>query len=86
MLFFNRTLPLIVAFAFGMLGIVIFYIPHSAAQSVEREMALWVRIVFALLKSKSTEIFLGAFAGTQALKLFVTVTVDFSLFSHASAF
>ena len=47
MLFFNRTLPLIVAFAFGMLGIVIFYIPHSAAQSVEREMALWVRIVFA---------------------------------------
>ena len=31
MLFFNRTLPLIVAFAFG----------------VEREMALWVRIVFA---------------------------------------
>ena len=47
MLFFNRTLPLIVAFAFGMLGIVIYYIPHSGAQSVEREMALWVRIVFA---------------------------------------
>jgi hypothetical protein len=45
-----------------------------------------VRIAFALQKSKSTEIFLGAFAGTQALKLFVTVTVDFSLFSHASAF
>ncbi|MBT6623470.1 MAG: hypothetical protein HOB41_26670, partial [Gemmatimonadetes bacterium] len=47
MLFFNRTLPLIIAFAFGMLGIVIYYVPHSGAQSVEREMALWVRIVFA---------------------------------------
>ena len=47
MLFFNRTLPLIVAFVFGMIGIATYYIPHSASQSLEREMALWVRIVFA---------------------------------------
>ena len=47
MLFFNRTLPLIVAFVFGMIGIATYYIPHSASQSLEREVALWVRIVFA---------------------------------------
>jgi hypothetical protein len=47
MLFFSRTLPLAVAFSFGMLGIVIYYIPHGNAQSLEREMALWVRIIFA---------------------------------------
>ena len=47
MLFLNRTLPLILAFGFGVLGIVIYYVPHANAQSLEREMALWVRIVFA---------------------------------------
>ena len=47
MLFFSRTLPLAVAFVFGLLGIAIYYIPHSYAQSFEREMSLWVRIIFA---------------------------------------
>lgn len=47
MLFFSRTLPLVFAFVFGLIGIATFYIPHSAAQSLEREMALWVRIVAA---------------------------------------
>ena len=47
MLFLNRTLPLILAFGFGVLGIVIYYVPQANAQSLEREMALWVRIVFA---------------------------------------
>ena len=47
MLFLSRTLPLVFAFVFGLIGIATFYIPHGAAQSLEREMALWVRIVAA---------------------------------------
>ena len=47
MIFLSRTLPLIVAFCFGVLGIAIYYIPHSSAQNLERELALWLRIVFA---------------------------------------
>ncbi len=47
MLFFSRTLPLAVAFVFGILGIAIYYIPHGQAQNFEREMSLWVRIIFA---------------------------------------
>ena len=47
MLILKRTIPVIVAFFFGMLGIAIYYIPHAAAQNIEREMALWLRIVFA---------------------------------------
>ncbi|MEW6752600.1 MAG: hypothetical protein AB1505_16685 [Candidatus Latescibacterota bacterium] len=43
----TRTLPLLVAFAFGALGVAIYYIPHAGAQEVEREMALWLRIVSA---------------------------------------
>ena len=47
MFFFSRTLPLVFAFVFGLIGIATFYIPHGAAQGLEREMALWVRIVAA---------------------------------------
>ena len=47
MIFLSRTLPLVVAFAFGMLGVIGYYVPHGDAQSAEREMALWMRIVFA---------------------------------------
>ena len=47
MLFFSRTVPVIVAFLFGMLGIIIYYVPHTIAQNIEREMALWLRVVFA---------------------------------------
>jgi len=47
MTFLSRTLPVVVAFCFGILGIAIYYIPHSGAQNIERELALWLRIVFA---------------------------------------
>jgi hypothetical protein len=47
MLFLTRSLPLIVAFGFGIAGIAVYYIPHAAAQDVERELALWLRIVYA---------------------------------------
>ena len=45
MLFLTRTLPVLMAFAFGIVGIAIYYIPHSGAQDVERELSLWLRIV-----------------------------------------
>ena len=51
MLFLRRTLPLIIAFVIGIIGILVYYIPHSAAQNLEQELATWDRIVaaFALL-------------------------------------
>ena len=36
MLFLRRTLPLIVALTFGLIGIAIYYIPHSGAQRMGR--------------------------------------------------
>ncbi len=47
MLFFTRTLPLIIAFAFGAIGISVFYIPHQGAEDLTTELSLWVRIVAA---------------------------------------
>ena len=47
MLFLSRTLPVLAAFAFGVVAMAIYYIPHPASQEVERELALWLRIVFA---------------------------------------
>lgn len=47
MLFLRRTLPLIVALTFGLIGIAIYYIPHSGAQRMEQELSLWLRIVSA---------------------------------------
>ena len=47
MLFWSRTLPVIIAFCFGAMGIAIYYIPHAGAQNIERELALWLRIVAA---------------------------------------
>lgn len=47
MLFFRRTLPLIIAFVMGIIGILCFYIPHSDAESLELELAKWDRIVAA---------------------------------------
>ena len=47
MLFLRRTLPLIIAFAVGMIGILVFYIPHSGAQALEQELTKWDRIVAA---------------------------------------
>lgn len=51
MLFLRRSLPLIIAFAVGMIGILVYYIPHSDAQNLEQELTTWYRIVaaFALL-------------------------------------
>lgn len=51
MLFLRRTLPLLIAFFVGTLGILIYYIPHSAAQDLEQELARWDRIIaaFAML-------------------------------------
>ena len=47
MLFLRRTLPLIIAFVMGVIGILCFYIPHSAAESLELELTKWDRIVAA---------------------------------------
>ena len=47
MLFQSRTLPVFVAFGFGVIGIAIYYIPHASAQNLERELSLWLRIVLA---------------------------------------
>jgi len=47
MIFLSRTLPVIVALCFGVFGIGIYYVPHAAAQNLERELALWLRVVFA---------------------------------------
>ena len=46
--FLSRTLPLAIALVFGLLGIAVYYIPHSYAQSFEQEVGgKWVRIIFA---------------------------------------
>ena len=47
MLFLSRTLPIIIALIFGVLGFVVYYVPHATAQGIERELALWLRIVYA---------------------------------------
>lgn len=56
MLFFRRTLPLAIAFVFGITGIAIYYIPHGIAQEMEKTLSLWLRIVFAFA------FFLGLFS------------------------
>jgi len=47
MLFLTRTLPLLVCFGFGASAFAIYYMPHAAAQAVEREFSLWLRLVYA---------------------------------------
>ena len=47
MLFLTRTLPFIVCFVFGVTGFAIFYSPHSFAESITQEFALWLRLVSA---------------------------------------
>lgn len=56
MLFLRRTLPLIIAFVVGMIGIAVYYIPHEVAQNAERDLSLWLRIVYAFA------FFLGLFS------------------------
>lgn len=45
--FLTRTLPFLVCFAFGMTGWVIYYVPHEWSQIIEREIGLWLRLVYA---------------------------------------
>ena len=45
--FLRRTLPLILAFVLGVLGILVFYVPHSVAQAVERDLSKWFMIIAA---------------------------------------
>jgi len=47
MLFLRRTLPLTLAFLLGVLGISVFYIPHSYSQVLETELGRWDRIIWA---------------------------------------
>lgn len=46
-MFLTRTLPLIVAFGFGVTAIAVYYVPHSFAQGVELRLSIWLRIVIA---------------------------------------
>ena len=56
MLFLRRTLPLAIAFTLGIIGIAIYYIPHSAAQGLEETLSRWLRIIYAFA------FFLGLFS------------------------
>ena len=56
MLFLRRTLPMILAFVTGIIGISIYYVPHSSAQGLEEVLARWLRIVYAFA------FFLGLFS------------------------
>ena len=47
MLFMRRTLPLMIAFAMGAIGIAVYYIPHSTAQGMEEALSRWLRIIYA---------------------------------------
>lgn len=47
MLFLRRTFPLILAFVSGVIGILVFYVPHSVAQGLERDLAKWFMIITA---------------------------------------
>ena len=46
-MFLTRTLPMLLAFAFGAVAVLIYYIPHGVAQEIERELSLWLRILYA---------------------------------------
>ncbi|MEE2657563.1 MAG: hypothetical protein VX733_03600 [Candidatus Latescibacterota bacterium] len=47
MFFVTRTLPTLLAFGFGSVAVAIYYIPHASAQTIESELSLWLRIVYA---------------------------------------
>ncbi len=47
MLFMKRTLPLIIAFTVGVIGISLYYIPHEGAQQLQETLAKWDRLVWA---------------------------------------
>jgi len=45
MRFIRLTLPLMLAFIFGLLGIVIQYVPHPLASDTKELLSLWIRII-----------------------------------------
>jgi len=45
--FLKRTLPLIIAFSFGILGITLKYIPHQASEDLIQTLTKWITIIFA---------------------------------------
>lgn len=47
MLFMKRTLPLIIAFTVGVIGISLYYIPHEGAQQLQETLAQWDRLIWA---------------------------------------
>ena len=47
MIFLRRTFPLMLAFVVGILGIGVYYVPHASSQTLEQELSLWLRIVYA---------------------------------------
>ena len=47
MLFLRRTLPLILAFVLGLIGILVYYVPHSVSQAMERDLSKWFMIIAA---------------------------------------
>jgi len=47
MIFLKRTLPLLIAFLFGILGIMLNYIPHQASDHLMQALTKWITIIFA---------------------------------------
>jgi len=47
MYFLKRTLPLIIAFIFGILGITLKYIPLQASEDLIQTLTKWITIIFA---------------------------------------
>ena len=48
--FLKRTLPLIIAFVFGIMGIMLKYIPHQASDDLLQALTKWITIIFAFTK------------------------------------
>lgn len=47
MIFWKRTLPLVIAFCFGALMLVLYFIPHRASSTIEDQMSRWGQIISA---------------------------------------
>ena len=47
MIFWKRTLPLVIAFCFGVLLLVIYFVPHRVSSDIEDQMARWGQIISA---------------------------------------
>ena len=39
-MFLTRTMPTLLAFLFGAVAVMIYYVPHTVAQEIERELSL----------------------------------------------